>query len=196
MITGTISRVSGPVIIAKGMIGSKMYDVVHVGSEALRGEIIRLEGDEAVIQVYEDTTGLTLGAGVENTGAPLSVELGPGLLASIYDGVQRPLPVLLALSGDFIGRGITAPGLDRSKKWDFVPVSKNGDELRPGDVIGTVKEFQFEHRVLVPPKVSGKVTEIRAGAFTVEEIVCVLDNTIRLPMMQYWPVRIPRPYTK
>ena len=196
MKTGTISRISGPVIIARGMKGSKMYDVVKVGTEALRGEIIRLEGDEAVIQVYEDTTGLTLGENVENTETPLSVELGPGLLASIYDGVQRPLPVLLALSGDFIGRGITAPGLDRTKKWDFVPVAKNGDELGPGDVIGMVKEFQFEHRVLVPPKVSGKVTEIRAGSFTVEETVCVLDNTIRLPMMQHWPVRIPRPYTK
>ncbi len=196
MKTGTISRISGPVIIARGMKGSKMYDVVKVGTEALRGEIIRLDGDEAVIQVYEDTTGLTLSENVENTETPLSVELGPGLLASIYDGVQRPLPVLLALSGDFIGRGITAPGLDRTKKWDFVPVAKNGDELGPGDVIGMVKEFQFEHRVLVPPKVSGKVTEIRAGSFTVEEAVCVLDNTIRLPMMQHWPVRIPRPYTK
>ncbi len=163
MKTGTISRISGPVIIARGMKGSKMYDVVKVGTEALRGEIIRLEGDEAVIQVYEDTTGLTLGENVENTETPLSVELGPGLLASIYDGVQRPLPVLLAMSGDFIGRGITAPGLDRSKKWEFVPVVKNGDVLGPGDVIGTVKEFQFEHRVLVPPKMSGKVTEIRQG---------------------------------
>ena len=196
MKTGTISRISGPVIIARGMKGSKMYDVVKVGIEALRGEIIRLEGDEAVIQVYEDTTGLTLGENVENTETPLSVELGPGLLASIYDGVQRPLPVLLKKSGDFIGRGITAPGLDRSKKWDFVPVVKVGDGLGPGDVIGTVREFQFEHRILVPPKVSGKVTEIRAGSFTVEDTVCVLDNTIRLPMMQSWPVRIPRPHTK
>src|SRR5208337_4406233 len=121
MITGTISRVSGPVIIAKGMIGSKMYDVVHVGTEALRGEIIRLEGDEAVIQVYEDTTGLTLGAGVENTGAPLSVELGPGLLSSIYDGVQRPLPELLKKSGDFIGRGITAPALTGQRSGSLFP---------------------------------------------------------------------------
>ena len=196
MITGTISRISGPVIIAKGMKGSKMYDVVKVGAEALRGEIIRLEGDESVIQVYEDTTGLTLGEGVENTETPLSVELGPGLLASIYDGVQRPLPVLLALSGDFIGRGIFAPGLDRSKKWEFVPVVKVGDAVGPGDIIGTVAEFQFEHRVLVPPKVAGRVTEIRAGSFTVEEIVCVLDNGVHLPMMQSWPVRVPRPHKK
>jgi V/A-type H+-transporting ATPase subunit A len=196
MITGTISRVSGPVIIAKGMIGSRMYDVVHVGSEALRGEIIRLEGDDAVIQVYEDTTGLMLGESVENTGAPLSVELGPGLLSSIYDGVQRPLPELLKMSGDFIGRGITAPGLDRAKKWEFVPSVKTGDRLSPGDIIGTVAEFQFEHRVLVPPKVSGTVTDILKGAFTVDEVVCVLDNTVRLTMMQFWPVRIPRPVAK
>ncbi|MFA4877086.1 MAG: V-type ATP synthase subunit A [Methanoregula sp.] len=196
MITGTISRISGPVIIAKGMKGSKMYDVVKVGQEALRGEIIRLEGEEAVIQVYEDTTGLTLGESVENTETPLSVELGPGLLSSIYDGVQRPLPVLLEKSGDFIGRGIFAPGLDRAKKWDFVPKVKVGDALNPGDVIGTVAEFQFEHRVIVPPKVSGRVTEIRAGSFTVEEIVCVLDGKIPLPMMQSWPVRIPRPHRK
>ncbi len=196
MISGTISRISGPVILAKGMKGSKMYDVVKVGTEALRGEIIRLEGGEAVIQVYEDTTGLTLGEAVENTETPLSVELGPGLLSSIYDGVQRPLPVLKAMSGDFIGRGITAPGLDRKKKWEFLPVVKKGDRLGPGDVIGTVKEFQFEHRVLVPPKVSGTVTEIRAGLFTVEETICVLDDKIRLPMMQSWPVRIPRPHQK
>jgi V/A-type H+-transporting ATPase subunit A len=196
MISGTISRISGPVIVAKGMKGSKMYDVVKVGAEALRGEIIRLEGDEAVIQVYEDTTGLTLGESVENTETPLSVELGPGLLSSIYDGVQRPLPVLKEMSGDFIGRGITAPGLDREKKWEFIPSVKKGDKPGPGDVIGTVKEFQFEHRILVPPKVSGTVTEIKAGSFTVEEVVCVLDDKVKLTMMQSWPVRLPRPHTK
>ena len=196
MITGTISRVSGPVIIAKGMIGSRMYDVVNVGTEALRGEIIRLEGDEAVIQVYEDTTGLTLGENVENTGKPLSVELGPGLLTSIYDGVQRPLPVLLRKSGDFIGRGISAPGLDRSKKWKFVPAVKIGDELSSGDIIGTVAEFQFEHRILVPPKVSGKVSDIGAGEFRVDEIVCTLDNAGQLTLMHTWPVRIPPPLSK
>jgi V/A-type H+-transporting ATPase subunit A len=196
MISGTIVRISGPVIIARGMKGSKMYDVVTVGSEALRGEIIRLEGSDAVIQVYEDTTGLTLGESVANTETPLSVELGPGLLSSIYDGVQRPLPVLLALSGDFIGRGITAPGLDRSRKWAFVPAVKPGDVVAGGDVLGTVQEFRFEHRVLVPPLESGTVTEIRAGEFTVEETVCVLDNKRNLSMMHYWPVRIPRPHRK
>ena len=196
MITGTISRISGPVIIARGMKGSKMYDVVKVGEEALRGEIIRLEGEDAVIQVYEDTTGLMTGEPVENTEQPLSVELGPGLLASIYDGVQRPLPVLLELCGDFIARGISAPGLNREKKWEFVPSVKTGDTVTTGDILGTVKEFHFEHRILVPHHVSGTVTDIRSGQFTVEEIICTLNTTIHLSMMQVWPVRIPRPHMK
>ncbi|MDP3564008.1 MAG: V-type ATP synthase subunit A, partial [Methanoregula sp.] len=196
MIRGTISRISGPVIIARDMKGSKMYDVVKVGEEALRGEIIRLEGDDAVIQVYEDTTGLTIGETVENTENPLSVELGPGLLASIYDGVQRPLPVLLKLSGDFIARGISAPGLDRGKKWEFVPLVKTGDTVAAGDILGTVREFHFEHRILVPHHISGIVTDIRSGPSTVEETICTLDSTTHLTMMQVWPVRIPRPHMK
>ncbi len=196
MITGTILRISGPVIIARGMKGSKMYDVVKVGDEALRGEIIRLEGEEAVIQVYEDTTGLMVGEPVVNTEQPLSVELGPGLLSSIYDGVQRPLPVLMELSGDFIARGIYAPGLDREKKWDFSPAVKKGDNVIPGDIIGTVKEFHFEHRILVPHGAAGTVTGIKAGSFTVEDTVCTLDGKTNLPMMQSWPVRIPRPHKK
>jgi V/A-type H+-transporting ATPase subunit A len=196
MITGTIVRISGPVIIARGMKGSKMYDVVKVGSEALRGEIIRLESDEAVIQVYEDTTGLLVGEAVENTGLPLSVELGPGLLSSIYDGVQRPLPVLMEKSGDFIARGIYAPGLDRQKRWEFVPAVQKGDRVESGDIIGTVAEFHFEHRILVPHGAAGTVTEIRAGTFTVEETVCTLDSGAALTLMQVWPVRIPRPHKK
>lgn len=196
MIQGTISRISGPVIIARGMKGSKMYDVVKVGDEALRGEIIRLEGQDAVIQVYEDTTGLTIGEPVENTEKPLSVELGPGLLASIYDGVQRPLPVLLKLCGDFIARGISAPGLNREKKWEFVPSVKIGDTVANGDILGTVREFHFEHRILVPHHVSGTVTDIRSGQFTVEETICTLDSGAHLSMMQVWPVRIPRPHRK
>jgi V/A-type H+/Na+-transporting ATPase subunit A len=196
MISGTIVRISGPVIIAAEMKGSKMYDVVKVGGEALRGEIIRLEGNDAVIQVYEDTTGLMLGEPVVNTEQPLSVELGPGLLASIYDGVQRPLPVLMQKSGDFIARGIYAPGLGREKKWTFVPGVKKGDRVTEGDVIGTVQEFHFEHRVLVPHGAAGIVTEITPGTFTVEETVCVLDGTTRLSLMQVWPVRIPRPSVK
>ena len=169
---GTISRISGPVITARGMKGARMYDVVKVGEEALRGEIIRLEGDEAVIQVYEDTTGLTIGENVEDTETPLSVELGPGLLSSIYDGVQRPLPVLLAKCGDFIARGISAPGLERERKWEFSPSVKEGDKVSGGDVIGTVREFHFEHRILVPPRVSGYGNGNRSGSFTVEDTVC------------------------
>ena len=196
MITGTIVRISGPVIIAHDMRGSKMYDVVKVGGDALRGEIIRLEGDDAVIQVYEDTTGLMLGEPVVDTEQPLSVELGPGLLASIYDGVQRPLPVLMQKSGDFIARGIYAPGLAREKKWEFVPSVKKGDKVIAGDVIGTVQEFHFEHRILAPHGTAGTVTDITPGSFTVEEPVCTLDGTTRLSLMQVWPVRIPRPHTK
>jgi V/A-type H+-transporting ATPase subunit A len=196
MIKGTISRISGPVIIARDMKGSKMYDVVKVGEEALRGEIIRLEENDAVIQVYEDTTGLTIGETVENTEKPLSVELGPGLLASIYDGVQRPLPVLLKLCGDFIARGISAPGLDREKKWEFVPSAKTGDTVTPGDILGTVREFHFEHRILVPHNMSGTITDIKSGQFTVEETICTLNTTTPLTMMQVWPVRIPRPHQK
>ena len=196
MITGTIVRISGPVIIARGLKGSKMYDVVKVGDEALRGEIIRLEGDETIIQVYEDTTGLMVGEPVVDTGEPLSVELGPGLLSSIYDGVQRPLPVLMEKSGDFIARGIYAPGLDRQKKWDFVPAVKTGDQVVAGDVIGTVKEFHFEHRILVPGGAAGTVTDIRAGLFTVDETICIIDGSVHLTMMQVWPVRIPRPHRK
>jgi len=196
MITGTILRISGPVIIARGMKGSKMYDVVKVGDEALRGEIIRLEGEEAVIQVYEDTTGLMIGEPVVNTELPLSVELGPGLLSSIYDGVQRPLPVLMQMSGDFIARGIYAPGLNREKKWEFVPTVKAGDKVVAGDIIGTVKEFHFEHRILVPHGAAGTVTDIAAGSFMVEETVCTLDGKTRLTLMQVWPVRIPRPHKK
>jgi V/A-type H+-transporting ATPase subunit A len=196
MITGTIVRISGPVIIAHDMKGSKMYDVVKVGGDALRGEIIRLEGDDAVIQVYEDTTGLMLGEPVVDTEQPLSVELGPGLLASIYDGVQRPLPVLMQKSGDFIARGIYAPGLAREKKWEFVPSVKKGDKVIAGDVIGTVQEFHFEHRILAPHGTAGTVTDITPGSFTVEDTVCTLDGTTRLSLMQVWPVRIPRPHTK
>ncbi len=196
MITGSIIRISGPVIIARGMKGSKMYDVVKVGDEALRGEIIRLEGEEAVIQVYEDTTGLMVGEPVVNTGLPLTVELGPGLLASIYDGVQRPLPVLKEKTGDFIARGIYAPGLDREKTWDFVPVVKTGDMVGSGDIIGTVMEFHFEHRILVPPGIRGTVTEIKSGSFRVEDTVCMLDGSTPLTLMHIWPVRIPRPHTR
>jgi len=196
MIEGVISRVSGPVIIARGMKGSKMYDVVKVGEEALRGEIIRLEGDEAVIQVYENTTGLLIGERVENTELPLSAELGPGLLASIYDGIQRPLSALLEKSGNFISRGISVPGLDRTKKWPFTPTAKTGDRVSGGDIIGTVPEFHIVHRILVPPEISGTVRDIGSGSFTVEEPVCTLDTGEEIALVQHWPVRTGRPYIK
>jgi V/A-type H+-transporting ATPase subunit A len=194
MIEGVISRISGPVVVASRMKGSKMYDVVRVGDEAISGEIIRLDRDEAVIQVYEDTTGLTIGQKVENTEKPLSVELGPGLVSSIYDGVQRPLPVLAEKSGDFISRGIAVAGLDRLKKWNFSPAVAPGKKVEEGDIIGSVKEYHIDHRVLVPPGKSGIVKEIQPGAFTVEEPVCTLDNGDTIQLMQMWPVRRGRPY--
>jgi len=176
------------------MRGSRMYDVVKVGPEELNGEIIRLDGDFAVVQVYEDTSGLKIGEAVVNTATPLSVELGPGLLSSIYDGIQRPLPVLMKKSGSFISRGISVPGLDKEKKWEFVATAKMGDRVSGGDIIGTVKEFHIEHRIMVSPNVSGTIKEIGSGAFTVEEPVCILEDGTPVTMMQRWPVRRGRPY--
>ena len=196
MLQGFISRISGPVVYAHEMRGSRLYDVVRVGHEQLNGEIIRLDADEAVIQVYEDTSGLQVGEEVVNTESPLSVELGPGIISSIYDGIQRPLPVLMEKSGDFISRGITAPGLDRERKWEFTPSVKQGDTVVAGDVVGTVNEYHIEHKIMVPPNVSGTVTKIAGGDFTVEDTVCVLDHKTNLTLMQKWPVRAGRPYAK
>jgi len=196
VIEGDISRISGPVVLADHMRGSKMYDVVKVGSEELNGEIIRLDGDLAVVQVYEDTSGLKVGEKVMNTEMPLSVELGPGLLSSIYDGIQRPLPVLVKRSGSFISRGISVPGIDKEKKWDFTATAKTGDLVSGGDIVGTVKEYHVEHRIMVPPLVSGTIKEIRSGAFTVEEPVCLLEDNTPITMLQKWPVRRGRPYRK
>lgn len=195
MIAGFVTRISGPVVHSHQMKGSKMYDVVKVGAEELNGEIIRLDGDLAVVQVYEDTSGLKIGERVVNTETPLSVELGPGLLSSIYDGIQRPLPVLMKKSGSFISRGISIPGLDKEKKWEFVATAKKGDRVSGGDILGTVKEFHIEHRIMVPPHISGTVREIRSGAFTVEESICILDDNTPITMMQRWPVRRGRPYS-
>jgi len=192
---GQVSRVSGPVAVVEG-ISPKMNDVVLVGKERLVGEVIKLIGDKTVVQVYEDTSGMRPGEEVLNTGAPLQVELGPGLLSSIYDGVQRPLPILRELMGDFIKRGALAPGLNKEKKWHFTPKVKVGDELRAGQVIGEVPEGNITHRILVPPKVTGKVKKITEGDFTVEETVCELDNGSKLTMMQKWPVRISRPFNE
>ena len=196
MIAGVISRISGPVVLSDQMRGSKMYDVVKVGAEELNGEIIRLDGDLAVVQVYEDTSGLKVGEKVLNTDTPLSVELGPGLLSSIYDGIQRPLPELVKRSGSFISRGISVPGIDKEKKWDFVASAKKGDMVSGGDIIGTVLEYNIEHRIIVPPPVSGTIREIRSGAFTVEDPICILDDGTPITMLQKWPVRRGRPYKK
>jgi V/A-type H+-transporting ATPase subunit A len=196
MIAGVISRISGPVVLSDQMRGSKMYDVVKVGAEELNGEIIRLDGDLAVVQVYEDTSGLKVGEKVVNTDTPLSVELGPGLLSSIYDGIQRPLPELVKRSGSFISRGISVPGIDKEKKWDFVASAKKGDTVSGGDIVGTVMEYNIEHRIIVPPPVSGTIREIRSGAFTVEDPICILDDGTPITMLQKWPVRRGRPYKK
>ena len=190
---GTISRVSGPVVYVEG-ITPRMNDVVLVGKERLVGEVIKLVEHRTIVQVYEDTSGLKPGEEILNTGAPLQVELGPGLLSSIYDGVQRPLPVLRDIMGDFVQRGALAPGLNREKKWRFTPKIKEGDELRPGQIMGEAPEGNITHRIMVPPKISGKVTKIREGEFTVEEAICELENGTKLTMMQKWPVRIARPY--
>jgi V/A-type H+-transporting ATPase subunit A len=196
MIAGVISRISGPVILSDQMRGSKMYDVVKVGTEELNGEIIRLDGDLAVVQVYEDTSGLKIGEKVVNTETPLSVELGPGLLSSIYDGIQRPLPILMKKSGSFISRGISLPGIDKEKKWEFLATAKKGDRVSGGDTVGTVKEYHIEHRIMVPPLISGTIREIRNGAFIVEEPVCILEDNTPITMLQKWPVRRGRPYKK
>jgi V/A-type H+-transporting ATPase subunit A len=190
---GVLKRISGPVVTAVGM-DAHMYDLVKVGREALMGEVIKIKGDQIIIQVYEDTSGIRPGEPVENTGLPLAVELGPGLLSSIYDGIQRPLVVLVSKMGNFIQRGVTAPGLDRSKKWEFKPKVKAGDRVGPGSIIGEVQETNIVHRVMVPPNVKGgAVKEIKAGSFTVEEVVCTLDDGTKLTMMQKWPVRRSRP---
>ena len=190
---GVLRRIAGPVVTAVN-IDAHMYDVVKVGHEELMGEVIKIQGDETIIQVYEDTSGIRPGEPVTNTGLSLTVELGPGLLTSIYDGIQRPLSVLVDKMGDFIQRGVSAPGLDHQKKWEFKPLVKEGDKVSPGSIIGEVQETNIVHRVLVPPNVrGGTITSIRAGSFTVDEVVCTLDGGTELTMMQKWPVRVPRP---
>ena len=192
---GKIVRIAGPVVTAEG-ISPRMYDVVLVGDLSLMGEVIKLVGDRSIIQVYEDTSGIRPGEPVSNTGEPLQVQLGPGLLSSIYDGVQRPLPVLKEKEGDFVSRGLTAPGLDPTTKWQFTPKVKRGDELQGGMVIGEVPEGNLVHRVLLPPKVNGRVKSISEGAFTVDDPVGELENGHVLSMMQRWAVRTSRPYTE
>ena len=190
---GVLKRISGPVVTAVGL-DAHMYDVVKVGNEALMGEVIKIQGENIIIQVYEDTAGIRPGEPVENTGLSLSVELGPGLLTSIYDGIQRPLEVLVDKMGNFIERGVSAPGLSHEKKWEFVPTMKVGDVVKAGDILGTVQETNIVHKVMVPPRSKGgKIKKIAAGSFTVDETVCVLEDGTEIVMLQRWPVRVPRP---
>ncbi|HIH37522.1 V-type ATP synthase subunit A [Candidatus Woesearchaeota archaeon] len=188
-------RIAGPVVTAKN-IHARMYDVVRVGKEKLMGEVIQIDGEKTIIQVYEDTSGLRPGEPVENTGESLSVELGPGMLTSIYDGIQRPLPILQKQMGDFILRGVDAPGLDHKKKWAFKSQLKSGAMVKPGAVLGDVEETEgIKHLIMVPPGVEGKIDGLKDGSFTVDDIICkVGDREIKL--MQKWPVRKPRPVTR
>ena len=200
MSKGTIKKVAGPLVIAEGMRDANMFDVVRVSSQRLIGEIIEMHGDEASIQVYEETSGLGPGEPVESTEAPLSVELGPGLITSIYDGIQRPLDDIMKISGTNLKRGVEVPSLKRDLKWNFVPTVQVGDEVENGDVIGTVQETQIvNHKIMVPYGVKGTVKEIKAGEFTVEEVVAVIatdQGDRELTLMQKWPVRQGRPYLK
>ena len=196
---GKIVKVSGPLVVAEGMQGADMFDVVRVGEQGLIGEIIEMRGGAASIQVYEETAGLGPGAKVVTTGVPLSVELGPGMIESIYDGIQRPLTELLKISGSNITRGIDAKPLNREKKWTFVPTVAVGDEIEAGDIIGTVQEtIIVELKIMVPYRIKGIVREIKSGDFTVEDTVCVVETPDGkmedITMMQKWPVRKGRPY--
>jgi len=196
MVDATIARISGPVAVAKDFEGAHMFDVVRIGEMGLMGEIIRLEGNTAQIQVYEDTTGLKPGEKVVNTNRPLSLQLGPGLLTSIYDGIQRPLNVLAAESGDFISRGKIIPALDQKKKWEFIPVKKNGDQVSPGEIIAEVQETQLiKHKIMVPYNVSGELVDISEGQFTVNDKIAAVINskTTDIGLSSWWTVRTPRP---
>ncbi|HHT9126733.1 MAG TPA: V-type ATP synthase subunit A [Candidatus Brocadiia bacterium] len=192
-----IVKISGPAVIADGMSGTRMYDIVRVGKLGLIGEIIRLDGDTAFIQVYEDTSGLFIGEPVETTNEPLVVELGPGLLGGIFDGIQRPLAEVEKKSGYFISRGLIIDRLSREKRWKFEPKVKVGDKVQEGDVLGEVQETKsLVHRILVPPNVSGTVAEVKKGEFTVSDTVVLLKEGKELTMMHKWPVKQPRPYKK
>ena len=200
--SGTITKVSGPLVVAKGLANANVSDVVRVGSQRLIGEILNMTGDTASIQVYEETSGLGPGAAVETTGYPMSVELGPGMLDNIYDGIQRPLPEMRALAGDCITRGIEVPALNREKKWEFVPVAKVGDKLTAGDVLGTVQETSaILHKIMMPPKMNGEVTWVAPqGEYVVTDTVAKVKDAKgvehELNMIQRWPVRIARPFAK
>lgn len=199
MAKGKIIKVAGPVIVANGMRGSQMYEVVRVGEESLIGEVIEIAGDEATIQVYEETAGIKPGEVVVSTGTPLTVELGPGVMKMIYDGIQRPLEVVKDKTGTYIGRGVDVPSIDREKKWKFTPTAKKGDKVTAGDFLGEVPETEVVlHRIMVPPDVEGEITKIvGAGEYTVEDTIATIETAQgakEIQMMQKWPVRIGRPY--
>ena len=201
LVKGTIERIAGPLVIAKGMTGASMFDVVHIGEIGLVGEIMELEGDKASIQAYEETSGLMPGEPVVCLGEPLSVELGPGIIEQFYDGIQRPLELIeQAANSHFISRGINVPAIDRKKKWKFEPKVKAGDLVEAGDVLGVVQEtVVVEHRILVPNGLKGKVKSIQSGDHTVEEVIAVLDDNgtqHEVKMLQRWPVRQPRPVAR
>ena len=200
MSTGTIKKVAGPLVIAEGMRDANMFDVVRVSNQRLIGEIIEMHGDEASIQVYEETSGLGPGEPVESMEVPMSVELGPGLIASIYDGIQRPLDDIMKISGNSLQRGVEVASLKRDKKWEFVPVANVGDEVEAGDILGTVQEtIVVQQKIMVPYGIKGTVKEIKSGEFTVEDVVAVVateDGDKELTMLQRWPVRKGRPYVK
>jgi len=196
---GTIVKVSGPLVVAKNMKDANMFDVVRVSSERLIGEIIEMRQDMASIQVYEETSGLGPGEPVETTNMPLSVELGPGLMSQIFDGIQRPLVKIREMTGNTIKRGIEVDSIDRENKWEFVPTIKVGEQVQSGDIIGTVRETVLVlHKIMVPNGISGQITEIQAGSFTVDETVAKIKTQAgeikELTMLQKWPVRVQRPY--
>ncbi|MFA7573142.1 MAG: V-type ATP synthase subunit A [Lutispora sp.] len=197
MKVGRIIKVSGPLVVAEGMDEANVYDVVSVSDNKLIGEIIEMRGDRASIQVYEETTGIGPGDPVYTTGQPLSVELGPGLIEAMFDGIQRPLEPLRAIAGDFLSRGTEVKSLNREKKWYFTPTVKVGDKVVQGDIIGTVQETPIVlHKIMVPIGISGEVTDIKEGDFTVIDDICTLDKNINIQMMQKWPVRKSRGYQK
>ncbi|MEG2367458.1 MAG: V-type ATP synthase subunit A, partial [Oscillospiraceae bacterium] len=199
--SGKVTKVSGPLVVAEGLEDANVSDVVRVGKQRLIGEILNMTGDSASIQVYEETSGLGPGAIVETMGYPLSVELGPGMLEGIYDGIQRPLTEIREISGHTIARGIDVPALNRTKLWEFVPTAHAGDNVIPGDIIGTVQETTaISHKIMVPMGVSGTIASIQEGSYTVLDTVCLVKSdkgeNHKLTLMQRWPVRINRPYVK
>ncbi len=199
MITGNIIKIAGPVIVGNGMKGTQMYEMVKVGNDNLIGEIIELEGDTATIQVYEETAGMKPGEPIESTGGPLSVELGPGIIGSIFDGIQRPLEKIKFLTGDYLQRGVSVPSLDKERKWTFNPILTAGSEVKGGDILGEVQETSaILQKIMIPPSVEGKLISIASkGDYTVEEEIAEVETSkgiIKVPMMQKWPVRVGRPY--